>query len=158
MAAYPYAARAPLIFRGALNSRLQQDETSKDKLIEEFSLEPVSMDIEAAVAVIRQRNTENDTLPDEPGYFLDLSNAYLFNADFSNTKLTRVNFSDSVVMNCIFDNTNLSKSNFKASNLKGSSFLKCDLRGAELRGAKLTQEQVNSMRDSDNATLPEGLH
>ncbi len=115
---------------------------NEDKLIEEFSSKPVSMDIEAAVAVIRQRNMENDKLPGEFGYFLDLSNAYIFNADFSDTKLTRVNFSDSVMMNCNFDNTDLLKSNFKASNLKGSYFRDCDLREADLRRADLWEADL----------------
>ena len=150
--------------RDRFNSRLQKEgDGYKDKLIEEFNSKPVSMDIEAAVAVIRQRNTKNDKPSEESRYSLDLSNAYIFNAYFNDTKLTEVNFSDSVMMDCIFDKTDLSESNFKASILKGSSFQNCDLQGANLqganlRGAELEQDQVNSVKDSTDAILPEGLH
>ena len=129
------------------NSGLQGSK-NEGELIKEFSSKPVSMDIEAAVAVIKQRNMENDKLLGEFGYFLDLSNAYIFNADFSDTKLTRVNFSDSVMINCLFDNTDLSESNFKASNLKGSSFLDCNLQWTNLLEADLQEAglQVADLR------------
>ena len=127
----------------SFNSRLQEEGTgNKDELIKELSSKPVSMDIEAAVAVIRQRNRENDKPPEKSRYFLDLSNAYIFNAHFNDTKLTRVNFSDSVMMGCLFDNTDLSESDFKASNLKGSSFQDCDLRGADLLRADLLRADL----------------
>lgn len=115
----------------------------KDELINELRSEPMPMDIEAAIAVIRERDVQHDKIPGEGEYLLDLSNAYIFTADFSNTKLSRVNFSDSVLINCVFDKTDLSESNFVASNLKESS---------------ITQEQVNSMGDTNEKTvLPEGL-
>ena len=101
------------------------------------------MDIEAAIAVIRERDVQHDKTLGEGEYLLDLSNAYIFTADFSNTRLSRVNFSDSIMINCVFDKTDLSKSNFVASNLQDSS---------------ITQEQVNSMGDRDeNTVLPEEL-
>ena len=115
----------------------------KDKLIGELRFEPMPMDIEAAIAVIRERDVLHDKTPGEGEYLLDLSNAYIFTADFSNTKLSRVNFSDSVLINCVFDKTDLSESNFVASNLKESS---------------ITQEQVDRMGDTNEKTvLPEGL-
>lgn len=115
----------------------------KDKLIDELRSEPMPMDIEAAISVIRERKIEHDKKPGEGEELLDLSNAYIFNADFSNTRLTRVNFSDSVMINCVFDKTDLSGSNFVASNLKGSS---------------VTQEQVDNMEDINEQTVfPEGL-
>lgn len=115
----------------------------KDELIDKLRLEPMPMDIEAAIAVIRERKVEQDKIPGEGEELLDLSNAFIFNADFSNTRLTRVNFSDSVMINCVFDKTDLSGSNFVASNLKGSS---------------VTQEQVDSMEDINEQTVfPEGL-
>ena len=114
----------------------------KNDLIDELRLETMPMDIEAAIAVIRERDVQHDKTPGEGEDLLDLSNAYIFNADFSNTRLSRVNFSDSVMINCVFDKTVLSESNFVASNLKGSS---------------MTQEQVNSMGDTKKIVLPEGL-
>ena len=101
------------------------------------------MDIEAAIAVIRERDVQQDKTLGEGEYLLDLSNAYIFTADFSNTRLSRVNFSDSVLINCVFDKTDLSESNFVASNLEGSS---------------MTKEQVDSMGDTNEETvLPENL-
>lgn len=115
----------------------------KDKLIDELRSEPMPMDIEAAISVIRERKIEHDKKPGEGEELLDLSNAYIFNADFSNTSLTRSNFSDSVLINCVFDKTDLSQSNFIASNLKGSS---------------VTQEQVDRMGDINEKTvLPDSL-
>ena len=124
--------------------RETQGEKFKDKqLFDELRLEPMPMDIEAAIAVIRERKIENDSKPKEGEYLLDLSNAYIFNANFSNTNLTRVNFSDSVMIHCIFDKTDLSDSNFKASNLEEAS---------------MTQEQVDTMGKTDDMTvLPKGL-
>ena len=124
------------------NKRVTNELVSIDKnvLINELRLEPMPMDIEAAIAVIRERDVQHDKKPGEGEYLLDLSNAYIFTADFSNTKLSRVNFSDSVLINCVFEKTDLSESNFVASNLRDSS---------------ITQEQVNSMGDTDeNTVLP----
>ncbi len=115
----------------------------KSELIDLLSSEPMPMDVEAAIAVIRERKVEHDKKPGEGEYLLDLSNAYIFNADFSNTKLSRSNFSDSVLMNCVFGKTDLSESNFVASNLKGSSLL---------------QNQLDSVGDfNDDTVFPEGI-
>ena len=125
-------------------SEKEKRKMQEDKpLIDALSSEPMPMDIEAAITVIRERNTEHDKTPQGKQYLMDLSNAYIFNADFSNTDLSNSNFSDSVMINCIFDKTDLSGSNFVASNLTGSS---------------MTQEQVNSMKDINDKTIfPEGL-
>ena len=117
---------------------MENKQIGQDEFIDELRLEPMPMDIEAAVAVIRQRNTENDKIPGEGEYLLDLSNAYIFNADFSNTSLTRVNFSDSVIINCVFDQTDLSNSNFIASNLTESF---------------MTKQQVDDIADYDGDTV-----
>ena len=115
----------------------------KDELIDELHSEPMPMDIEAAIAIIRERDVQLDKTPGEGEYLLDLSNAYIFSADFSNTKLSRVNFSDSVLINCVFDKTDLSESNFAASDLRRSS---------------MTQVQIDSMGDTDEKTvLPNAL-
>ena len=125
----------------------------KDKLMDVLRSEPMAMDIEAAIAVIRERNMEHDKTPREGEDFLDLSNAYIFNADFSNTKLSRVNFSDSVMIDCFFDETDLSISNFIESNVESSSFV-----ASNLDGSTMTQEQVNSMgKTNEKTVLPAGL-
>ena len=121
-----------------------------EQVIQSLRSEPVSMDIEAAVSVIRDRNTEHDRQPKEDGFFLDLSNAYLFNVDFSRTKLSKVNFSDSVMLNCIFEHTDLSEASFVGSDLRESDF-----RDVDLRKAKLTREQVNTMLVDEKTRLPD---
>lgn len=116
---------------------------SVDELITQLHPKGMPMDIEAAVAVIQKRKVKNDKKPVEGEYLLDLSNAYILNANFSHARLIKVNFSDSVMAHCIFSETDLSGSNCKASNFKGSS---------------ITQEQVNSLEKTDEKTvLPEGL-
>lgn len=123
----------------------------KDELIDDLRSEPMPMDIEAAIAVIRERKIEHDKKLREGEDFLDLSNAYIFNANFSNTRLSRVNFSDSVMVDCFFDETDLSESNFIESNFGGSSFI-----ASNLKESFMTEEQADSMGDSDGDTvLPE---
>ena len=111
----------------------------KERLIEKLDLEPTPMDIEAAITVIRQRITKYDKKTKKKQYLMDLSNAYIFNADFSNTKLSKVNFSDSVMINCIFDETDLSKSNFVASTLTGSSMTNASISDADFSNTKLSK-------------------
>ena len=114
-----------------------------DELIKELHPTGMPMDIEAAIAVIRKRKVDNDKKPVNKEYVLDLSNAYIFNANLSHTSLINVNFSDSVMAHCIFDETKLCDSYCKATNFEGSS---------------MTQEQVNSLKEVDGKTiLPEGL-
>ena len=113
------------------------------ELIKELHPRGMPMDIEAAIAVIRKREVDNDKKPAEGEYLLDLSNAYIFNANFSHTSLVKVNFSDSVMAYCIFNETKLRYSYCKATNFEGSS---------------MTQEQVISLKEVDEKTvLPEGL-
>lgn len=113
------------------NSEWEKRGESKtvDEIINELRLGSMPMDIEAAVAVIRERNTDHDKKLEDKKYLLDLSNAYILNADFSNTSLIRVNFSDSVMVNCNFDKTDLSRSNIVAANFSRSSFIESKLEG-----------------------------
>ena len=91
-------------------------------VIEKLSSKPMPMDIEAAIAVIRDRVKSYDRKPRMNRYILDLSNTYIFNADFTDTSLKRVNFSDSVLVRCAFDGTDITDSNFQSSNMKGTDF------------------------------------
>ena len=100
-----------------VNAKYWEDED----LIEILKLEPMPMDIEAAVAVIRERNVDYDKESKGEEYTLDLTNAYIFNANFSNTTLRQVNFTDSKIINCNFDNTDLTGSNFYAADRSGTS-------------------------------------
>ena len=91
-----------------------------EKVIGILKTEPMPMDIEAAITVIRERNFDYDKEPEGDEYILDLSNAYIFNANFSNTSLCQVNFSDSKIINCIFEGTDLTGSYFLAADISGT--------------------------------------
>lgn len=157
---------------------LLTDEESIDKLAKE----PMPSDIEAAIAVIRERQIGNDeSLKDSEESFkskFDLSNAYLFNSEFGDTELLKTNFSDSKMVKCRFDGTDLSGSYFATSDLQGSSFVnsilknrefigtnfkECDFERCDLSGStfekcdltnvnNLTQEQINKANKVDEAT------
>lgn len=119
------------------------EDKTVDDVIKQLHQRGMPMDIEAAVAVIQKRKVKNDKKPVKGEYLLDLSNAYIFNANFSHARLIKVNFSNSVMAHCIFDEADLSDSNCKGSNFEGSS---------------ITQEQVDSLDAFDKETvLPEGL-
>lgn len=105
-------------------SRTYFDENKDSKtdteadVIEKFSSKPMPMDIEAAIAVIRDRLKSHDRTVGKNRYVLDLSNTYIFNADFTDTSLKKVNFSDSVLVGCAFDGTDITDSNFQSSKMK----------------------------------------
>ena len=101
------------------NSQTMVTETEAD-VIEKLSSKPMPIDIEAAIAVIRDRLKSQDKTVGKNRYVLDLSNTYIFNADFTDTSLKRVNFSDSVLVRCAFDGTDITDSNFQSSNMKNT--------------------------------------
>ena len=104
------------------------DETEAD-VIEKLSLKPMPIDIEAAIAVIRDRLKSHDKTVGKNRYILDLSNTYIFNADFTDTSLKKVNFSDSVLVRCAFDGTDITDSIFLS---------------AKMTDTELSQEQYDS--------------
>lgn len=107
-------------------------------VIEELSSKPMPIDIEAAIAVIRDRKSQDKTVG-KNRYVLDLSNTYLFNADFTDTSLKKVNFSDSVLVRCAFDGTDITDSNFQS---------------AKMTGTELSQEQYKSAYIKEAAIPP----
>ena len=166
------------------HERLEREALTDGKLIDKLANEPMPSDIEAAIAVIRERQISNDeSLKDSEESFkskFDLSNAYLFNSEFGDTELLKTNFSDSKMVKCRFDGTDLSGSYFATSDLQGSSFVnsilkncefigtnfqecdfeRCDLSGStfekcDLRNIKnLTQEQINKAKIDEATKLP----
>ena len=159
--------------------RLQEENLTKEELTNKLADdgEPMSSDIEAAIEVIRKQKTSNDKLSkdDKKLFQFDLSDSYLFNANFGFIKeLSRTNFSGSVIQGCRFNESNLSGSYFLSSNFQKSLFVdsilkhcefedidfrNCDFGGAKLSGSKfrkcdpgdfevLTQEQID-MKKSD---------
>ena len=132
---------------------------------------PMPLDIEAAIAVIRERQIGNDEPLKGSGKFkFDLSNSYVFNADLSFTNFFKINFSDSIMLKCSSDETNLSNSffvnsilkncEFTETNFQGCDFKRCDLSGStfekcDLRNAKnLTQEQIDKAEFDEATKLP----
>ncbi len=168
------------------NEKLEQErsQNNRDELIQELSEKPMPSDIEAAIEVIRERQISNDESlkGNEESFKLkfDLSNAYIFNAEFGDASFSKINFSDSKMIKCRFDRTNLSGSYFAKSDLQGSSFVnsilkdcefiktnfqKCDFEGCNLSGSKfkncdltdvknLTQEQIDSIKVDRATKLP----
>ncbi len=154
------------------HERREKESLTDEELIDKLAREPMPSDIEAAIEVIRERQTDNDESlqSGEKKSFkpkFDLSNSYIFNADFSTTDLSNTNFSDSKIFGCCFDGTNLSESSFVSSNLRGSSFIgskfkkcefketnfqECDLSDCEFENCdltdveNLTQEQINTIK------------
>lgn len=150
----------------------REKEFPKDEeLIGKLANEPMPLDIEAAIAVIRERQIGNDEPLKGSGKFkFDLSNSYVFNADLSFTNFFKINFSDSIMLKCSSDETNLSNSlfvnsilkncEFTETNFQGCDFKRCDLSGStfekcDLRNAKnLTQEQINKAKFDEATKLP----
>ncbi len=175
------------------HERCEEECLKDEQLIDKLAKEPMPSDIEAAIEVIRERQIDNDESlksdeaaievirerqtnndeslkSDEKKSFkpkFDLSNSYVFNADFSATNLSNTNFSDSIMFGCCFDRTDLSESSFVSSNLQGSSFVdskfkkcefketnfqECDLSDSEFENCdltdvkNLTQEQIDSVK------------
>ncbi|MCY4056157.1 MAG: pentapeptide repeat-containing protein [Cyanobacteria bacterium MAG CAR4_bin_6] len=148
---------------------------SQKEAIQKPSNERISLDVKAAIDVLKYRQINHDQpLKDgkRPSQF-DLSNSCVFDGDFSFIELSHTNFSDSVMHGCCFDRANLSSSSFVASDFHKSTliktilkncefkyakfqecnFNKCDLSSSEFKGydldesEKLTQQQIDEKRD-----------
>ena len=126
---------------------------------------PMPIDLEAAVAVLRDRNKEFDKMPvgfrlvdfrredmatakikyapESVGGRFDLSNSFLFNADFNHAHLGGVNFSDSRIHGCVFAQARMPMANLVNTNLVESDFVQADLRYAMMRGANLTRAKLH---------------
>ena len=125
------------------NEHAGQEESSqknkREELIRKLSKEsPMPSDVEAAIEVIRERKINNDQ-PLKGSKKFDLSNSYVFNADFSFTNFFKTNFSDSIILGCCFDKTNLSDSSFVSSNLQKSSFVNSTLKNCEFIGTNFQE-------------------
>ena len=126
--------------------------------------DPMPIDLEAAVSVIRERFVKFDREPKtKRGYIFDLSNSFLFNADFSRTSLKGVNLSDCRLHGCVFVGTslvgsNLAKSNFKKADVEEATFNAANIGRVDLREAQnLTQQQVDSAIGDEDTKLPEDI-
>ena len=143
---------------------IRQEENIKENIVSRL---PMPVDLEAAISVVRERCVEFDRKPTiRGGHIFDLSNVFLFNANFGQTSLARVNLSDCEFRSCLFVGTsmagaNLIKSNFKKSNLENVKFNAADISGADLSEAQnLTQAQIDPARVGTHGMgvlLPENL-
>ena len=157
------------------------EEELVEKLVEKLAKEPMPSDIEAAIEVIRERQTDNDESlknnekRSKSNFRFDLSNAYIFNANlggnsdkFSN--FLKTNFSNSKMVQCRFDRSDLSGSSFVSSDLRRSSFIdstlencefketnfaECDLQGCKLQGCDLTDAKNLTQKQIDSANIDE---
>ena len=98
------------------------------------------------------------------GSILTQVNSYSLKAMVSNFSEARCNYAKfykASFSGANFQNADLSKVNFKAANLSSADFTKASLKGANLDfsiliGAKLTQEQLKSVKSYYCAVLPDG--
>ena len=143
---------------------LENKDALKSAFAKPFTVMPI--DLEAAIAVIKQRITAYDGWRQESrrdsiflhlkdiarkdrkkwGLF-DLSNSYLLNADLSGTSLVGINFSDSYVQGCVF-----SKSDLRSAYLVNSQFPKSEFNGADLSHAELRGSDFSGA-DFDGAIM-----
>ena len=85
---------------------------------------PMPIDLEAAIAVIRERNAKFDA-----GLILDLSEAFLFRANFRGALLNHVNFTQSILRDC----------NFTKAELKHAQMAETDCTYSKFYGADMSQ-------------------
>ena len=104
-----------------------------------LSKEAMPIDLDAAIAVIRDLTP----LRDEEPRRLDLSNAFLYNADFNCVVLDGANLSDSQFLGCVFAGANLKGANLVNSNFANSDLHDARLDGAILRGAKFDDADLS---------------
>ena len=149
--------------------RKERNETREAAIERIAKKDPMPIDLEAAVAVIRERLVKFDRpRTGKRRYIFDLSNSFLFNADFSRTSLKGVNLSDCLLHDCVFEGTPLTGSNLASSNLAKSNFKEVDVKEAEFNAANisgvdlrevrnLTQKQVDSANGDEHTKFPANI-
>ena len=110
-----------------------------------ISRRPSPIDLEAAVAVIRDRNTKFDAK-----LSLDLSEAFLFRVDFGKALLKNVNFKHSVLQHCNFAEAELSgaemgKANFTNSTFNNANILQSIVEETIFEGASMQRVNFDKM-------------
>lgn len=159
-------------------SRTEQAEAMQDNLRAD-ALKPwtPAADVQAALTVIGRRKVEYDP----PGNFLDLSKtdlrgavlwgAYLDEADLSHTHLEDAELQDAHPRGASLWMAHLKHADLRGSHLEGASLVMADLpttikdahlhgadfSGADLRGMRITQEQLDSVKGDKTTQIPEGL-
>ena len=118
-----------------------QEENIKENIVSRL---PMPVDLEAAISVVRERCVEFDRKPTtRGGHIFDLSNVFLFNANFGQTSLARVNLSDCDFRSCLFERTSLAHANLVGSNFKGSDLVGSNFKGSNLKGAKFNNANIS---------------
>ena len=139
--------------------RLNQVNTinSEEKLIKKLFDEPMPIDIDAAIEVviklIKQRERLHDVVKD---FRLDLSNAYIFNVNFTDIDLNNTIFSDSKILKVVFTKVNLSDSFFKKADLRNLSFRECVLKNCDFEECSSFTEIEFIGCDLTEAKIPKG--
>ena len=100
-----------------------------------ISKRPSPIDLEAAVAIICDRDTTFDVLPADGASFLNLSGAFLFRINFSGASLEQVDFTESILHNCIFRNARLNHAIMHRADFTYSDFHEADMSEIKARFA-----------------------
>lgn len=103
------------------------------RVVREYVLpgSPMPVDLAAALAAIRRLR------PRKVEEALDLSHAYLYDADFSGMRLAGVNLSRTHAQGCKFEGATLSGARLRGASLPRAGLAEVDLQGADLEGALL---------------------
>ena len=118
-----------------------------------ISQRPSPIDLEAAVAVIRGRNTAFDIPLVEGVPFLDLSGVFLFRINFAGASLEQVDFTGSILRKCIFQNAKLNDAIMHGANFTDSKFYEADMSGIQAEGAIFSLAAMNEAKMCDDAYL-----
>jgi len=132
---------------------------SQWKEIELPRTNPITIDIEAILAVIRRRNwhyERSDQTPDLHGTNLhdaNLEGVYLRGADLRGAYLRRTNLEGAYLRGVNLINTYLRGADLWGADLRGTYVRSADLAGA----LGITQEQINSAIGDATTKLPAGM-
>ena len=120
---------------------IQKLEQTEDRFKELQKLDPISIQIQAALTVIGRRNQKQDYTSDEdPELYtkrLDLSNVNLSSANLSGSNLSSANLSGSNL-----SSANLSSANLSSANLSKANLFYADLEIADFSNAKLVNTNL----------------
>ena len=118
-------------------------------------------------ANLSDANLNGANLVDTYLRFANLSNTNLTHANLSNTEfgdadltgadLIGANLNGANLTGAELSYANLSGVEFRGALLRGATFTRALLIGADLRGATLTQQQLDQVQSCRGATLPRGL-
>ena len=149
---------------GGLTSAEDNASETKPSSTKPSSKKSIHIDLEAAIAVIRDLTADDDgrryhrekseTIsqlePRKSKRGLDLSNTALIDADISHAVLLRANLSDSQFRGCVFVGVHLDGANMVDSRFIDVDFRKATFDSADMRGAVFAED--TNMKDATFAS------